>query len=314
MKNRINVFALISILSILSISCQKEIKFDFDAEKQLVINALVNDQEPISVEISESFDPGLDRKSELEIIEFPSAKVDIYENDVFRETLTYAKLQDDAIGQFRSSFIPDPQNFYSITVVEDHYGELSSHTSIPGGVAPTNGFMEKIVVNADIQTKYFFSFEIEDPPAEENYYFFSLTYPFRMVDEITGDTITNNDWQFWYLKVNDESNKLLYRNSGYVFSDEQFNGLTYTVSGIATVDIPYELEVDEIWYEIDTTTAFIHLYELSIEAYNFYSTHARYLINKEQPFSDPVTIYGNIENGLGFFGGASIKKENILVQ
>ena len=289
MKNRINFLAFLSILFFTAISCNKELEIDFDAEKQLVVNALINDHEHIALELSESFAPGLNRETELEIIEFPSAKVDVYENNIFKETLNYSKQPEDAIGRFRSSFIPDPLKDYSIKVEESQYGELSAETSIPNGVSPTNGFLEKVEADNGYEIRYFFSFEIQDPPAQDNYYYFNLTHTLRMVDTITGDTLANDNWQYFYLNVNDESNKLLYLNTGYVFSDEQFDGQTYAISGIATVDTPHELTWEDIWFELDTTKAFIHLHELSPEAYNFYSSHAHYLINKEQFYSDPVT-------------------------
>ncbi|HKK62604.1 MAG TPA: DUF4249 family protein, partial [Bacteroidales bacterium] len=131
----------------------------------------------------------------------------------------------------------------------------------------------------------------EDPAESEDYYELSV--------------YSNNEYYDYYdstlhvnrYKIDFTSNDPLVETSGdynttLFFTDEVLNGQNY------------KLELDfEDWNANGNTKYEVELLCLSRAAYLYRRSIREYNQSSEDPFSEPVVIYSNIENGFGIFAG-----------
>jgi hypothetical protein len=91
--------------------------------------------------------------------------------------------------------------------------------------------------------------------------------------------------------------------SGALISDQYFDGQEHTVKvAYHTYGIKRYMKV--IHVELTSLTESAYLYKSSIEDYQGASG---------DPFSEPVLVYDNIENGLGIFAGFSLSSDSLTV-
>ncbi|MCF8225023.1 MAG: DUF4249 domain-containing protein [Bacteroidales bacterium] len=141
-----------------------------------------------------------------------------------------------------------------------------------------------------------FNVSFRDPPDEENYYQISVYGYYQYYDYMdstyfeekrpisfnTGDPVADNDDSF---------------RTNLLFSDDIFNGQNY------------QLKLDfEDWDASRKSTYEIELMSISRAGYLYRRTVKEYQNSSEDPFSEPVLIYSNIENGYGIFAGQSTNR------
>ena len=292
------------------IACNKELEIDFpDADQNIVANSIINNREPISIELSQSLRPGLGTLDEIEVKEVTTASIQLFENDALVETLQYSKHPNDVLGKYRSSIIPQLNHSYSLKIMDSDFDLIKGTTTIPQPPKLQNFFGDIISTQWEEIKQLVFSFTIDDPK-EENYYYFYIDIPVKAIEN-SGDTILHL-YRSSILDLDDESNKQLYLNNGFVFSDENFNGNHHIITGQASVN----LRVNDILQDNDFKDAFVDIsnirltsFALAKETYQFYISHSLYLTNQYEFYAEPITIFSNIENGLGIFGGTAIAEK-----
>lgn len=89
--------------------------------------------------------------------------------------------------------------------------------------------------------------------------------------------------------INDESYKLDLYLDNYVLYDWENSGFSFD-------SISYRMRNYEIYVELRT---------ISEGMYNYLRTLNMQLVNRLNPFSEPVSVFSNIENGVGIFAGYS---------
>ena len=153
--------------------------------------------------------------------------------------------------------------------------------------------------------EFSFELEIEDPPGEANYYQVSLYRVF-----------TGRGASRLYLSTNDPS--ILADNNvdgspleegkfeGYApyFRDTLFDGRTHEIE--LSTDFDSGMPRSRV-SESEPDLSGIHLQVLYIsEAYYQYLKSARlHDYTLDNPFAEPLNVYGNVENGYGIFAGYS---------
>jgi hypothetical protein len=88
-------------------------------------------------------------------------------------------------------------------------------------------------------------------------------------------------------------------------SDKSFNGDLHSIS------FNYKL-VDDSSINGNLYRTVVSMSALSEAAFEFYTTLNKHEDQLNNPFSEPVRIYSNIENGLGIFGGLSFASKEIF--
>lgn len=143
-----------------------------------------------------------------------------------------------------------------------------------GGISPDGERVDEIKVT------------IQDAGSEKNYYALDLFMGwFEIADN--GDTImeVNNS----FIETNDP---VLSPGTPYdlVFSDEAFNGGSYTARAFA---IDHTVGGNDI--------AFVRVYQLTRDAFLYARSLSQYWESNGNPFMEPVTVHGNVVGGYGAF-------------
>lgn len=140
------------------------------------------------------------------------------------------------------------------------------------------------------------SLTIQDRPGEKNYYEFSL----RGIERYVTGTIVNGQFVFDTLEYertyrfdqNADPNLQEGANGSSLLTDQFFDGQSYKLVGRFT---QYNSSGD--------STAYTLVVRRCTEAYYRWSlSYAKQYNTQDNPFSEPVPVFTNIENGLGVFG------------
>jgi hypothetical protein len=144
--------------------------------------------------------------------------------------------------------------------------------------------------------------EIQDPPGVDNYYHLAVYFMEERLRDYE-DTIYYLDRRRVNFTVQDAAAEETAFGSGALFSDQFFDGQEHTVKIIYHASgIKNNMKV--FYAELTSLTESAYLYKRSIEDYQAASG---------DPFSEPVLVYGNIENGLGIFSGYNLNADSLVI-
>ena len=93
-------------------------------------------------------------------------------------------------------------------------------------------------------------------------------------------------------------------DGGMLFNDKAFNGKAYSI----TFDYKESLNRNQRFGKLHT-----ELRRTSKDYYLYYTSLSRQISSPAPPFSEPVILYSNIENGLGLFGGYTVSIDSVSI-
>ncbi|WP_298650665.1 DUF4249 domain-containing protein [uncultured Proteiniphilum sp.] len=320
-----NIYLLLFILTGCFISCEKDIQFKGTVtDPLLVLNSILTPDSVVSVHLSQSrFILG----ESAPLNPISGATVSVFVNGGLKEQLTY-----DANGIYTGTYFPRPGDEIKIEVIADGYDQVKSQTVIPGkpGVVVTdstvtvreeeysspyqpNTVHKTTTRNMQVQLK------LTDAVNEENYYFIKvsqnyyrkdellLVWPIELkLSEVLKNNITDNGNIFQEL-FGDEGNADRVDN---LFSDLFVNGkdILFDFSFYDTLESATYVNGEKIKdgnnNEEELTVEYIvEIGEISRDLYQ-YVISGNQAVNAEDygPFSEPVRVHTNIENGIGILG------------
>lgn len=292
-----HLFKIIILLIILLhlLACESIVDVDLPKqESKIVVNSLFTPDSSWKVNISKSlgtFDNsnvindqyGDYRKT---VPEITNANVEIWEGDNFIIKLEYSQN-----GFYvTENIFPESNKFYQIKVSAENFNSITAINSVP--IAPAILNVENsIVENSDYGGSTELEISFKDQENVDNYYSLALmrTYPsgysyniwFESEDVIFsgGSTISFEDESLFY-------------GSQALFDDAIFDGKNYSLRIIN----------NEYYYQDDAKIEIV-LTSLSKELFTYQKSIDAQRKAQDNPFSEPVFIHGNIEGGLGIFGG-----------
>lgn len=211
------------------------------------------------------------------------AEVNLWVNGTLKEKLTF-----DSVGMYTSTYKPKMTDSLKLTVDVPKMKQVSAKCN----------FVEAPIV-LSVDTQKLDTFASQTKPQ----------YPdFEFTDVVSGNTTD---------PLADESTSpvgILLSNSinrYHVFSDDVFNGKTYTLQ-FSTNITKYIKDEKDIYYgslENVKHEIFISLQSISEDYYLYLQTHsASYATNL---FSEPVKVHNNVDGGSGVFG--SYTTSNIVM-
>ncbi len=295
---------------ILVSACEKDVTINIpEADKQMVVNGLFDQTKTMQVSLTESI---YTYDEEIELKDLTGSEVALYENAVFIEYLTYIKPSGEESGNYCSTLIPKPGNNYKIDITDPDYGHVTALSGIPPQVTILKSRANWTPWGEDTLNviRFNFEFELDDPP-EENYYYLTIACPLLKPDTVTGE-YKIFDYQYAQIYSADIASPQSYLKNGWLFTDVNFNGTKYIISGTATMYVYPCCDYDENVI-IDKTKLYVFLENLSKEARDFHSTYALRLSTQNDFYAEPNFIYSNIDNGLGIFGGSSLTELHIPI-
>lgn len=234
--------------------------------------------------------------------------------ELFRDGLSVGKLE--GANHFSYYFFPDikpePGHTYKLTASLKGFETVSATSDIPTDAQITN--LTSIVKDTsswgwNYGTNYFFStgkllLGLKDDGEKENYYKISMymldtTYSINEYGDTSDTFIYRNSLQNYN---NESSNPLIEFTEGdsYYFSDQYLNGQEFSI------ELPIRYSGSS-----PGDTLFIELSAISKDLFLFKKSMIKYNESQSNPFSEPIKIYTNIENGYGIFAGSSIITKKI---
>jgi hypothetical protein len=280
---------IIFICLVFCIGCSKVAEIDLENTKALVINSVFKPNEPFTFSISTTASLFTNYDSLNENLHFF-----LYEED---------KLVVDSIlhsGILETNLLPERDKKYSLEVKSVNFQTIEATDSIPNLVPIDTAYMI-FPAGVDAYGVYYTEANITftDPPNEINYYELLIH---------NGANIRKN---LWYTEYETNDPVLLsegdqdYHPTTFFFSDELFNGESYTIriKGYAG----YIAKNNKLTpYPLYAT-----LRSVSKTYYKYRKYYTRHAYNQQfqNEFLDlvfkgePQNMYTNVENGYGIFAG-----------
>lgn len=270
-------------------SCETTIDYDLPQEpSKITIDSklLVGNSPLVYVYTSVS---ALSRQDPPEVT---NAEVKLYENGVFVSKLSP---ELNLYGQtfYTSNHKISSDQHYKVEVslpeYETAFGEGLTKDAVP-------------VSSTVFDTSNFnLEFTFQDPPTSGDYYLITVrsltdSYP---IQYSTNDVVINFfDEDTFDDPFSGSGEK--YGQNGYM-TDQLFNGKTKTV----------RMTIQDRDISNNQTPRLIELWRISEDLYNHERTKA-VAWQSENPFSEPVQIYSNIENGYGIVGTAAVNRKQFF--
>lgn len=212
-------------------------------------------------------------------------------------------------GYYKIDHIPQAGRSYRIEVSVAGYPSIQAETELPiSGVNVIN-----LLVNRryfDVQSTEFYDLGVQlFDELHNNYYLMNVDYEGIILSSIDNDTIRR--WvydQRFKVSPNYLMNNLEPHNgSSYrsiVFSDSYFSNSIFNIElkelERLNIDLDQGCNAENVYCK---RLFKIHVGNITKELYDYLYTSALQDINYKDPFSEPVNIISNIENGYGIFAG-----------
>jgi hypothetical protein len=276
---------------------------DINYSKKLVLNSvLLNHSDTLILTLSENISvletPDYDIKS------IDGANVILYEDGnevgVFEKPAGY----EYYFLAFGEELDASGKN-YTVSIESPDYPNAEASTKMPiESLISSVEYIENAGISPDLRKLPGIRIKFTDPAEEENYYVFNVQSTAEIIDTF----IFGNDTTFYNyeLYIDAQSNDPLveqgYRNE--YLSDGSFNGKEYTLT-ILLDNGGFE-DVDLSEYLGTFTLRWI---SASKEYYNFDKSLSRYYQNSGFGlFSEPVSIFSNVEGGIGVFSSLNLQE------
>lgn len=277
------------------ISCEKEVKLDPEfTESKIVVNGILKAGETPKIDISrsESILYGESKFASMPFLSNATAK--LYDSN---QNLLGIFVHDSAgIYLLPGVEIYSGQD-YSLIVSCIGYDDVWASTHIPEQI-------EVLVVESQIKDELIsYDIVLADNPSENNFYALTISQIGYYCQGPACSGSPNRTMCTQMLEVanieptisGDKCSQV------FLFSDENFNGNTFIFNA-----------TQNFYDETDSTIIEITLKSLTEDYFKYKVTNEAYDEIQPDPFSQPVQVFTNIENGFGVFAGSSVFTNKII--
>ncbi|MBN1952271.1 MAG: DUF4249 family protein [Bacteroidales bacterium] len=312
------------LLACLIVSCEKELDIkNLNYKPMIVLNGLIYQDSIIVINVA-STKSIIEPDTSITFLE--NAVVKLYRGDSFMENLVY-----DSLGFFHSTHRAEDHSEYRIVAsaegMEDAIASFSINSPADFGLRNFNSSIHDTILHIDIPeeadtnlTHISLGFELHfrDDPDKENFYDYSSfdsCYSYGHMSSYYGDSLIEEGYR-------------LHRNSrvGLFFTnqeDAEIFGTNYSMNNgycqncfitdefFSGKELSFELQAN--FYTTTPDTVDILLYSYPSDYNKYHQSGYRYRNVQDNPFSQPVNIYSNVENGLGLVCGVSCGKQKIAI-
>ncbi|MCO6479658.1 MAG: DUF4249 domain-containing protein [Phaeodactylibacter sp.] len=245
------------------------------------------------------------------------ARVEIYENELFLETLELSgNIHDLNNPPFYTTknLIPKVNTTYTIQVEASCCAPVTAKSRIPNSISFSSASISDFTLEEgpdaeELEAAYLVRLSFEDPSEEKNYYHISLFQQIHRYSLIEGDTVITSS----YLKSlvfdpgYNENGRIAHVNGGLLVEDNQMNN-----GKEINFELPLNIRLkkdEELLGKL-----FLELRSVTEEYYRYFSGLSRQLQSSDSPFTEPVIIYDNIDGGLGVFAGYNFTLDSLHLQ
>jgi hypothetical protein len=284
-------------------ACERELEIDLSkVNPELVVIANFSDLDTLEVVVAKTR-PVL----ETGPAEYVSdATVHIYDNGAFIDRLTFVP---SPIPQFPSyylspSLVPQPGRKYTISVSAPGFPSVEATSEIPFPIEINTGasdlsIEEKAIDANTALVNFFIDLHIPLPVPKPSYFhlnFYQQVHSFQINEK--GDTIQYGFFSLplGFTSQNPDLPFVSYvEERGVLFGNDALFNNHGKISFTGSFQFrPNEQRLGNFLVELRT---------VSPEYYFYHRSLARLSLAGSDPFSEPVILYSNIENGQGVFAG-----------
>jgi hypothetical protein len=294
-------------------SCnQKEPTIDIEPSK-IVINGLITTDSLVGITLTRS-----SAITEwVHVDDFlQGAKIHIYKNDQLADSLDNRNITLGYYYFYRvknyaaTRLVPESGNEYKIEVKYPGFETASATTIIPQKV--TIDKIDTLRIDYPYTNLYesnhglFCQVSFSDPADEENYYLFMMlgSSGVRNLDNVSflcNDAIVEETLNHGSIPI------------GVAFSDKKINGQKYKLALI--------FKFKELFIASDSiknpfyrqAKMYFNLYSINKDYFNYLKELNLFYANYRNPLADPVQVSSNIKGGYGFFSGAAVSTDSVII-
>jgi len=298
-------YTLLLLLPLLFSNCEQPVDFEIgDGDAKLVVVSNFTNDNALGVFVSKT-------RSTLSNDPFEyvlNAKVQVFADGQLVETLQFVPADaEQNIPPYYTTvkLVPEVGKLYSIEVNVEGYEPIRATNSIPETVliesVQFENTLEKTeddlaLVNCDVAVDF------SDPVGNTNYYhlsFFQELVKYSL--DQNGDTIFQQVMLNLPIEINpvDENapiTKYIDKRS-FLFDDQSFNGEKMSLSFTGNYEFSQKNFIPRRFL--------VELRSVSEEYFLYRTTLTQQNNNRQDPLSEAVQLYHNIQNGCGIFAGYS---------
>ncbi len=306
------MFTLIILGGIFASSCEEPVDLDIAIlPPQIVVNSNFAPGQPFQVAITKS-------KNVL------SAEAEEYVNDAEVRIFSSQGKELDKLQlkHFQHPFYesrrlqPESGKAYRLEVTVPGYPQLIAEDVVPFPVALETIEMDTIETFGEIDERVYkveINVGFTDPIGAQDYYHLSLyNQVLDPIDEhvpMSGfdETSSEDDLVPLTPLENDNNNPAItfhYEEGGVLFTDEDFDGQKAGLKFYSLISLNNEAKMGKVVGILRTVSKDYYLYHTSL---------SRQIANKDRPFVEPISVYSNIDNGLGIFSGYALYRDSVSI-
>ena len=284
-------------------ACEEPVDLDIEAVKpQLVVDGIFSKDHPFQIVLSKSGNVLTNEPTQF----IDNAKVSIRGED--NKLLAILEYQDDPLlpSYYSEAILPATHTNYHLSIDVPNYSTLIAVDQIPKPVVLSGITVDTMSI---AEESVLLTTNIKEPIGQKHYYHLLLFHEVVNGRTHSNGFVENKDVDLMPLPIaaipDNIPNAIFDVDKfGILFSDENIDGQALQLKLIAVIN---DLEMGmfpKIVGELRT---------VSENYYQYYTSLARQQESKDRPFSEPVSVFTNIENGVGIFAGYSTYRDSVTV-
>lgn len=295
-------------LILMASTCERPVDLTVEEpDPMLVVVSNFSDQRVLQVQVSKN----IDALNGANIEYVRDANVELFEEDQFIERLNLIDPEDKPPFYTTYELKPKVGVRYTIRVEVANFKTIIAQSSIPPQIQIQNIEASNVsIIHGSDNIKdyeYDISLSFIDPARSKNFYhlkFYQQIHKFelRMQERFITHSALK---EISFSPVNDNNDQLAYFRGGVLFADGLLDGQSISYSFPLRSSIRSDNEL--------LGKVYAELRAVSEEYYLYHSSLSRQRGNLGVPFTEPVIVYDNIENGQGIFAGYSASLDSTSI-
>lgn len=262
-----------------------------DFTPKLVINSELNNEGPVSIQVSSSTFAYSIGSPEI----LADASISLFENGV-QVPLSY----DDFFDRYESNVIPKPGSLYTVSAGKPGFPSVTAQARIPELLRnKTSIYIQDGGIDNNGNASDLLGIAFTDDPDKTNFYKVNFFYYSESLDQYLGFDYTADDPS---LNAYDAAKT---DDGGFVFTDRLFNGQRKEFRAVPPAGLVFNNT--DVKYLIE-------IRHLSEEYYRYYTSLSKFKEYMEEPgalLQSGISVYSNITGGLGIFAGTQLESDTI---
>jgi Domain of unknown function (DUF4249) len=306
MKKIILAIATIAIF----ISCEKTVIVDVPvAAPKLVVNGIVQANNVFAVNVGKS--EAVLSSTGANSFKVTNATVQLYENGLLKDSFLYNSTNNNYVA--KNGTLALTGKTYKLTAAVNGFTTVDAETTTPSNIAIQS--ITRIVnarTDANGNTQDEVKIKFADNGNETNYYLFKIKKPYyNNGAQVLYDIIyciKSNDVDIDRTSNSDPTDINSCIDREFLMTDKNFNGGTKTIT--LFID-SYNLTEYINPFNQKKYKTIVEINSIAKNYYNYRRSLQTYRDNEDNPFSEPVLVYSNINNGYGIFSSFTVGRDTI---